>query len=44
MDATIIAALVLFLAFIIFDARRRTAQQLRLIAEEKSGIAPWPPV
>ncbi|MFC4678328.1 thioredoxin [Desulfovibrio legallii] len=39
MDATIIAALVLFLAFIIFDARRRTAQQLRLIAEEKSGIA-----
>ncbi|SDF15791.1 hypothetical protein SAMN05192586_10260 [Desulfovibrio legallii] len=39
MDATIIAALVLFLAFIVLDARRRTAQQIRLIAEEKRDIA-----
>ena len=39
MSFTIVAALIVFLVFIYVDARRRTAQHLQCIAEEKSSVA-----
>ncbi len=39
MNFTIVAALIVFLVFIYVDARRRTAQHLQCIAEEKSSVA-----